>query len=218
MRHSLYKYFTQDKWAEAFLDGQILFRSLAYFRDLEDKEVREDRNEGVSVYNPTAGLQINNQTQGKEFTMLGFSFEARVKQKEIFAFCVSRSLKDELRERFQAVVCVEILDTRTLCERMKKGLPSNATFYAGRVEYYHRSEGPTPRYALPDLIARSKFDNYRWQNEFRFLFSLTDALEFEKAEYRLVKGEAREGAKPDEHIKYLLATRSLRDICRLHSF
>jgi len=33
MRHSLYKYFIERKWAEAFLDGEVLFRSLAHFRD-----------------------------------------------------------------------------------------------------------------------------------------------------------------------------------------
>ncbi|HXN19063.1 MAG TPA: hypothetical protein VN875_12065 [Candidatus Binatus sp.] len=191
---------------------------MAYFRDLEDQNVREDEHEGVSVYHPTEGLQINNQTQKTQFTMKDFSFEARVKQKEIFVYCVSRLLSDELRGRFKAVACVEILKTPTLCERMKIALPHTAIFRAGRVEYYHRSEGPTPRYALPDLIARSKFDSYRWQSEFRFLFSLTDALEFEKAEYRFVKGEAREGPKPEEHIKYLVATRSLRDICRQHIF
>jgi len=42
-RGRLYKYFSERKWAEAFLDGSMLFRSLSYFRDLEDKNVRETR-------------------------------------------------------------------------------------------------------------------------------------------------------------------------------
>jgi hypothetical protein len=41
MRRNLYKYFTELRWAEAFLDGEILFRSLAHFRDYEDENVRE---------------------------------------------------------------------------------------------------------------------------------------------------------------------------------
>ena len=36
MRHSLFKYYDQRIWAEKFLDGELLFRSLAYFRDCED--------------------------------------------------------------------------------------------------------------------------------------------------------------------------------------
>jgi hypothetical protein len=36
LRHSLFKYYDQRIWAENFLDGEMLFRSLAYFRDCED--------------------------------------------------------------------------------------------------------------------------------------------------------------------------------------
>ena len=35
------QYFSECQWAERFLDGEILFRSLSYFRDYEDSEVRE---------------------------------------------------------------------------------------------------------------------------------------------------------------------------------
>lgn len=52
MRHSLYKYFDNRKWAEAFLNGEILFRSLSYFRDCEDKVARGDPNEGTSIFRP----------------------------------------------------------------------------------------------------------------------------------------------------------------------
>jgi len=34
----LYKYFSEKKSAEAFLDGNLLFRSLAYYRDYEDAD------------------------------------------------------------------------------------------------------------------------------------------------------------------------------------
>ncbi len=65
MRHSLYKYFTNRKWADAFLDGEVFFNSLTYFRDYEDANVREDKNEGSSVYRPESGLLITNHTQAK---------------------------------------------------------------------------------------------------------------------------------------------------------
>jgi hypothetical protein len=50
MRHNLYKSFTKRKWADLFLDGEVLFRSLAYFRDYEDENVRKDKNEGCCPY------------------------------------------------------------------------------------------------------------------------------------------------------------------------
>ena len=105
-RRSLYKYYSDRKWAEEFLDGKLLFRSLAYFRDYEDRNVRGDQNEGTTVYRPEAGLIINNLTQGKTFTLPRYAFESSANQEEIFVFCISRSLTDELRKNFEAVVCV----------------------------------------------------------------------------------------------------------------
>jgi hypothetical protein len=217
MQRALYKYFTEHKWANAFLEGEVFFHSLAYFRDYEDESVRKDQNEGTAVFRPAEGLLINNYTQGTTFTLPGYAFESTANQEEIFVFCASRSLTKELRTRFTAVACVEILRIPRLCERIKKALPANATFRAGRVEYYDQSEGASPRWALPDQIAMSKFKNYQWQDEFRFIFCLTDALGFEKGTLRLVKGEAR-ASKTAEHREYLVKTQNLRDICRLHEF
>jgi hypothetical protein len=218
MRHSLYKYFSEHKWAEAFLDGEVLFRSLAYFRDYEDENVRKDKGEGNSIYKPAEGLLVANQTQGREFTMPGYAFEATANQEEIFVFCTSRLLSDELRRRFEATLCVEILRIPTFCERVRRALPAEANWYAGKVDYYDEREGPGPRWALPDLIARSKRKSYEWQHEYRFVFSLTDALGFEKGTFRLAKGEAGQRPNPSEHHNHLAQARSLRDICRLHEF
>src|SRR3954447_4682018 len=64
MRHSLYKYYDQREWADAFLDGNLRFRSLSYFRDYEDEQIRGDKNEGTSLFSPEGGLVLTNQTQG----------------------------------------------------------------------------------------------------------------------------------------------------------
>jgi hypothetical protein len=152
MRHSLYKYYSNRKWAEAFLDGQILFRSLSYFLDYEDKNARRDQNEGTSVYRPEGGLVINNLTQGTTFTLPRHAFLSKAKQEEIFVFCASRSPSDEHREKFDAAVCVEILVIKTLCDRIEAALPPGATFRGQRVKYYQEAEGGNPRWALPDKI------------------------------------------------------------------
>ena len=218
MRRSLYKYFTKRKWADAFLDGEVLFRSLAYFRDYEDENVRKDRNEGNAVFRPPGGLLITNHTQGTKFTLPDFAFESAANQEEILVFCASRSLTDDLRRRFEAAACVEILRIPTLCEAIKRVLPANTTFFARRVDYYDESDGPGARWALPDQIATSKFKTYQWQNEFRVIFCETDALGFEKGATRLVRGGAKEAPKPAEHHQCLVKVVSLRDICRLHEF
>ena len=226
-RGRLYKYFSERKWAEAFLDGSMLFRSLSHFRDLEDKNVREDEKEGVSIFRPKDGLIMHNETQGTTLTLPDHGLETVVKQDEIFVFCVSRSLTDELRESFNAVTCVEISNIGAFCDRVTAALPSSAKFpgppgrqrIGQRVEYYCESGDCNPRWALPDVIATSKRETYAWQDEFRLVFSLSDALDFEKIIGRIVPpGSPRPPQKPDEHHSYGVTTQSLRDICRIHDF
>ena len=89
MRHrSLFRYYANRKWAEAFLDGRLRFWSLAYFRDYED-EIRGDPNEGRNVFRPEGGPVIHNVTRGTTFPLPGGAFEALTKQEEIFVFCLS---------------------------------------------------------------------------------------------------------------------------------
>ncbi len=218
MRHSLYKYYSKRKWAEAFLDGELLFRSLSYFRDYEDRDVRGDRNEGTAIFRPAGGLVVTNHTQGKTFTLPNHAFRSTAAQEEIFVFCASRSLTEELRERFTAAVCVEILNIKALCTRVQEALPPTATFRGQRVEYYKETEGGSPRWALPDMIATSKLDSYAWQDEYRFVFCLTDALGFENAAYSLAPDSVGGDPRPAEHHEYRVRARSLRDICRLREF
>jgi len=225
-RHCLYKYYTERRWAEDFLDGKLLFRSLSYFRDYEDTEVREDRNEGTALFRPQGGLVLNNQTQGNTVNLPNHTFRSSVKQEEIFIFCTSRFNSDEIQKRFEAVVYIEIMNIKVFCERIEKALPLGAKFpeRAGRsaqigrhVEYYSESEGGNPRWALPEVIATSKLKSYAWQNEFRLVFSLTDALDFENVSLSIVhESNAREVPKPSEHHHYLVESQPLRDICRLH--
>ena len=223
-RRSLYKYFRERKWAERFLDGEILFRSLAYFRDYEDGNIREDRNEGTAVFRPPDGLIINKVTQGTTCTLPNSVFESTAKQGEIFVFCMSRSLTDELRKRFEASVVAEIMNIPAFCQRVTQTLPVKARFPAlngktrigHRVQYYSETEGGAPRWALPDMIATSKLDAYSWQDEFRLVFTLTDAFAFENVDTRLVQGNPSKTANASEHRTFPVKITNLRESCRLH--
>ena len=145
-RRNLYKYFSERKWAEAFINGEVLFRSLSYFRDYEDNNVREDQNEGRAIYRPEGGLIVNNQTQGTTFILPGHAVESAAKQEEIFVFCLSRSLNDELRERFKAVLCVEILNVRASCDRIEAALlPQRPRFPDPQIESESDNASSTTR-------------------------------------------------------------------------
>src|SRR5207249_269383 len=130
------------RWADP-----VSLAVLLYFRDCED-EVRGDRHEGLATLRPKDGLVVNNLTQKKTFTLPGAAFESSAKEEEIFVFCASRSLTDELRERFGAIACVEIADIAAFCARIQYALPAPVVFpgprgrtrIGHRVQYYDDTE------------------------------------------------------------------------------
>ena len=214
MKHSIYKYFTAAIHAQQFLDGQLLFRSLAYFRDLEDA-VRGDEYEGTSKFLPEGGLVVHNETQGTT-GIVPMAFESSVQAPDIFVCCLSRTLSAEIGRSLNAVACVEVTKIATLCSRCEAALPPAATFKARAVEYYLQAQGGSPRWALPGEIATSKLERWAYQNEYRLVFSLSDALGFQNVELRLIERKNRPPAKPEEHHSRLLTVHSLRDICVWH--
>jgi hypothetical protein len=40
MRHSKYRYFSKREWGEAFMEGDVRFKSLSYYHQIEDGAVR----------------------------------------------------------------------------------------------------------------------------------------------------------------------------------
>jgi hypothetical protein len=223
-RQHLFKFFGDRKYAESMLDGALAFRSLAYFRDYEDAQVRGDHDEGTSVFRPRRGLQVTNHTQRTRFTMPDAAFETNVKAAQILVCCTSKSMKPIHWREFKAVACVEICDVAEFCRRVETALPAHAKFpgkpghekLGQHVEYYREFEGPTPRWALPDVIATSKHLSYGWQDEFRLVYSLTDALAFENVQCRLVRGPSTRQSNPAEHVLEIVQAASLRDIAKLH--
>lgn len=220
----LYKYFSNEKYAEDFLDGDLLFRSLSYFHDLEDGNVRGDEGEGISKYRPQTGLVINNLTQKTSLVLNDFSFTSGVQQDEIFIFCLSMAHADRLYDEFHAVACVEIKDIYAFCRRVQNSLPQGASFPAvqpnrprigHKIEYYDELEGASPRWALPDRIAVSKLRRYAWQEEFRLAFSITDAFRFENVSTRLIHDDHRESNSLNEYPRHLVSAGSLRDIAQI---
>lgn len=220
----LYKYFSEERWADAFLKGEMLFRSLSYFRDYEDMNVREDQYEGTTVFQPPNGLIMNIEGQTEACLLPRYAFRSTTKQDEIFVFCLSRSLSEDLWQRFNAVTCVEISNVPTFCQRIEAALPTTAKFptlsnrsrIGHRVQYYETADPPRSRWALPDMIAISKQKGYAWQDEFRLVFSLTDALEFENINPCITNSVEREPPKPAaaEHYCHTITVGDLSDICR----
>ncbi len=225
-KQSLFRYFDKEEWANAFIAGRLRFSKLSYYQCMEYDGVRSDPNEGVSVYSPNGGLEINNLTQGTNLKLEGYSFEALARDDEIFVCCLSRTFGKKLWDDFKAVTCVEITDVSGFCRKITAALPIQAKFsdvvggrrIGHRVKYYDNTSSPTPRWALPGLIATSKPRDYEWQDEFRLAFTLTDALEFQRVDLRLkpkneVNSMILEG---DQHMN--ISVEPLSDICRIRKY
>jgi hypothetical protein len=216
MRHRLYRYFDQRQWGDNFLAGKLLFRPLSYYRAYEDHQVRGDKNEGVAVFQPAGGLVVTNLTQSTTFTLPNHRFESAADQNEIWIYCMSRVRTAELAAEFGAVTCIEILDIPAFCRRVKEALPTDAEFFAKRVEYYRVTDAASPRWALPELIAFSKQNTFFRQAEFRLAFSTTGAMRFENVALQLVQGDGTAPPSPAGPDRQLISVGSLRDICLVH--
>ena len=131
------------------MDGSLLFRSLSHFQNIEDGEVRGDLREGSISYKPEGGLIINNQTQGKRFTIPEGAFGSGINTEEVFILCASNSMTDELRIRFEAKACVQILRIASLCSRIQGELPRTASFRAERVKYVSARQRTRSEVGLP---------------------------------------------------------------------
>jgi hypothetical protein len=77
------------------MDGDVRFKSLSYYDQIEDGAVRGDVNEGSICTQPETGLVTYNHTQGYSRVIPAGAFRASAKSDEIFVLCASNSMKDE---------------------------------------------------------------------------------------------------------------------------
>jgi len=221
---SLFKYVDDRRWAEAFVHGQIRFQTLATFRAWEEQGVRGDENEGKALFAPVEGLEVTNFTQGTRVRMPAHRFTSAARQHEIFVHCLSRTFSRALWDEFKAVACVEVRDVPAFCARVAAALPAGARFpgrpgherIGNRVEYYRAQDPIGARWALPDRIAHSKLEGFARQDEFRLVFSLTDALGFEKVSLKIEPQETASVVPAGQGAPFDLVGPSLADICKVH--
>ena len=224
MKHSRFKYFSELRHAEQFLDGKVFCQTAAFFRDYEDAQAQQiigDEYEGARLYRSLNGLEINNLTRNQSF-VLNAGMECLTKAHEIYIFCMSLSLSYFLKKEFKAVACAEILYPRAFICRWLNALPEEAKHegkhVARRVGYYRPEDVPGNVWAFPDLIITTKLRRFEYQNEYRLAYTTTDAFAFENCTYQLVDRKARPSPKPEEHLNETLELGNLRDICRLQTF
>lgn len=220
---SIYKYIPAQYVAN-FLRGEVLFRSLSYFRDLEDeqKKVRGDRFEGTRLHQKPDGLEVtlNNAPQT---TYLQGSFESRAKSDDIFVFCLSTVLSADLACDFGTTICIEIRNPALLICGVRSALqrrPSvkNKTLLHDPVRYYNAGESVGINWALPERITMSKTEDYDWQHEYRLAFAVNSAFAVGATEQAFVLPNGVWEKQPPSYPEKLLKVGDLRRYCTVWQF
>jgi hypothetical protein len=215
---AIYKYVSKVDYAHLLLAGKVFHQTLGYFRDYEDsnaKQVIGDQYESIHLYQPLNGLQVNNHTTGTS-SLLGMGFESSTRAGEIYVFCASLYMTDELKEEFGASACVDISRPRIFTQRWQHALPQNAKYFSRRVQYYEQDDVPGNIWPQPKRIATSKLSKFAYQKEYRFGFTTTCALDFGECSQQLIDRKSRPVPRPDEHHNISLNLGDLSDICKLH--
>jgi hypothetical protein len=211
-----------EPFASAFVQrGEILFRALSYFRDLENDEgVRADPLEGTLVHRPEEGLKVTNVSTGEILT-LPHRFESSANEDEILVFCMSTTVSQELAQRFKAPVAVEIKQPVAFLGKvrsalaLRKHLRANQMAHAS-VHYCDHSEPPIVDWALPDRIALRKDRSFCWQQEYRFVVPIGDAFRVENVKVKLTAPDSTRPERRTSHRELLIKVGKLSSICQVH--
>jgi hypothetical protein len=169
----LYKYLP-FQFAEAFVKkGEVLFRTLSYFRRIEHS-ARGDEIEGVHVDAPDHDVTLETNTG---IRIVGpHRFLNSVDQERTYAFCCSQVFDSALFKEFDADSCVVITDPDTFFLRCataaRTPLPLDPPGLLHRaVAYFHpNKEAPLP-VKDPRAIPFMKHFSFESQQEYRAVFA-----------------------------------------------
>lgn len=218
---AIYKYFTEEAHALALIKkGELMMQPLSHFRGREADGVRGDPRDGILTYAPKDGL-VMNMEDGRVITLEGGSFNSSVNQNDIFVYCASNQLSEELAEKFGAF-CVEIPDPDVLVRRLKmRAQPSSQFDYeqvvCGRVDYREHSREPGADWALPERLVLIKPVDFTWQDEFRIAVGKRDTMNVENVGLTIQTGPAAPVFEPVPP-PIFIRLNSLADHVTLHRF
>lgn len=218
---SIFKYFTEEAHARAFIDnGLMLFRPLSFFRMYEDGQIRGDARDGTLRYAPASGLQITKQ-DGTALTLKDWRFTSSAKNDDILVYCASNQRSTQLAERFQSPFCVEITDTDPVLARLKaRAHPTSQLDYeqllSGCVDYRRLDRKPRADWALPDKVAFIKSDAFEWQDEFRTAIGKWGAFDAQNVDCALEIGDTVVSAAAQRNASVRLKIGNLADFTVLH--
>lgn len=216
----LVRYFSSEDYALKLIEeGEVLLRSLSYFRDYEDNGVRADPYEGTLTHRPESGLEIRLVNDGQPVA-LPHTFEARANEDDILVYCLSTQLSLHIARRFDAKFAVLVKDRGTFLARVRRALThvpgaDPKQLVHGAVKYVNEHDAPGVDWALPERIALRKPATFRWQSEYRIAAPVGDAFAVENVRLSLTSPAGDRPAKAQGHPQHTLRLGNLESICRL---
>lgn len=217
----LYKYLP-SQYLDNVLKGEFLFRSLSYFCDFEDEQIRGDVFEGTQKYTGDGGLDIHNVETGIS-SKEKWIFKSKVDAENIFIFSTSSKLCPDLAKQFNSDVCIEFTNAGQIISKLsnavkrRKSIKPNKLHH-GHVKYYKEDNVPGTDWAFPIRISNSKLDYFSQQEEYRFQFSLLGALAFGNTTQEIQMGTDSIQYPKTEHHEMTLKIGNIKKWCDVHEF
>lgn len=215
MTEYLYKYISNEH-VELFLGGQVIFRNLRCYADLDKNDPRSDARELQRLFRPNLNnfeVTFNDITLSKlddQIDTIDITQSAN-NQYVYLVSCFSLHYKESLYERFQCGSCIRI-PKHTFEERLRNKLNG---FSGSSIQYYDPEI--IPSFEQRDLIFLQKEISYQVENEFRYWFTIdrhsTDAdlvLSLKPSSIGITSGQFFFRLE-----KIVIQLESLHDICEV---
>lgn len=207
--------------------GEMMWSTLTYFQHELDPS-RGDPFEGTLRHFPTEGLKVTREERSgrpdhAEFTLVAHGNQFMVRQGH-HVFIYSTTTRPDLSIGDASDrACVEIYEPELFAKRVEGAVARHRkarveTFIHDRVSYWSPDNPPAERWALPHLMAMSKYKGHSAEQEYRFAVGRrADVFDFENI-IGLVVPEGYRWPRlvldPQVHRMKLLAG-PLTDCCRI---
>jgi len=138
-------------------------------------------------YKPEGGVTIN---LGDRPFQNNMAFVSVVKVNDIYVYCMSNTLSEELAARFNSPFCVEIQHCLGFIGRIRRHVRlrsrlDHANVFARSIDYRGLEREPGADWALPERLAFIKPEPFAWQDEFRVVIGNKGALGVENVDTHL---------------------------------
>lgn len=218
---SIFRYFAKEEYAHDLIHrGRVRFCTLGTYHVFEDKEVRRDPSDGLLRYKPDGGVKIN---QGDRTFQNNMAFVSVVKVNDIYVYCMSNKLSEELAARFMSPFCVELHNCVGFFGRIRRHVRlrsklDHANVFARSIDYRELDSEPGTDWALPERLAFIKAKAFAWQDEFRIVIGNKGALGVENVDTHL-EAEGRSLAIAyEERDPLILKLGDISHMATLHKF